>query len=79
MGNEEAGIEPSPDVAILAERLARLLANSSLESRFHLNTMLMAAELDGVGGVFVVQVPRRSKEHAVAKWVGGASQLSLPI
>lgn len=67
------------DVDDLAKRLAVVLAETSAESRFHLETALRAADTGGVGGTLLIQLPRRAQEHPVVKWVGGAQQLALPI
>lgn len=65
--------------ADLAVRLADLLAKSSPESMFHLETALRASELSGVGGSLIVQLPRRVGEHVKIKWAGGSEGLSLPL
>lgn len=65
--------------AELAVRLADLLAVSSPESLFHLETALAASELSGVGGTLLVEVPRRAGEHVKIKWAGGSTGLSLPL
>lgn len=65
--------------ADLAVRLADLLAKSSPESLFHLETALRASELSGVGGTLLVELPRRTGEHVRIKWAGGAAGLSLPL
>lgn len=67
------------EVRQLAEQLANLLAHTSKASRFHLQTALQAAEMDGVGGTLIVAIPPRNKDHSVVKWVGGGSHLDLPI
>lgn len=67
------------DVEALAKRLATILERTSVESQFHLETALRAAETDNVGGTLLVQIPRRVSEHVVVKWAGGAQQLALPI
>jgi len=63
--------EIDPAVAALALQLAELLARTSEESRFHLQTALGAAQFGGVGGDLVVRIPRKQSEHALVKWVGG--------
>lgn len=73
------GTEMRPEVAALAMRLANLLADTSGESQYHLATALGAAEVPGVGGTLVIQIPRRVGEHPTVKWAGGAQQLSLPL
>lgn len=75
---------PSPDddeddVRALAERLAAVLSQTSKASRFHLQTALQAAELDGVGGTLIIALPPRTKDYPIVKWVGGGSHLDLPI
>lgn len=67
------------DVDVLAKRLALMLSTVSVESRFHLETALSAAEVGGIGGTLLVQVPRRVQEHPVIKWAGGVQQLALPL
>lgn len=58
------------DVALLAAELTELVSRMSTESRFHLRTALGASQYP-VGGDLVIQIPRRSSEHVVARWVGG--------
>ena len=67
------------DALPLAQRLAELLAKSSPESLFHLETALSASELAGVGGTMLIEVPRRPGEHVKIKWAGGSTGLSLPL
>lgn len=71
--------EVGTDVEALALRLALLLAQSSPESQFHLETMLAASGLPGVGGTLLVELPRRVGEHVRIKWAGGSTGLSLPL
>lgn len=71
--------EEHDGVDALAKRLAVVLAETSVESRFHLETALRAADTGSVGGTLVIQLPRREREHPVVKWIGGATQLALPI
>jgi hypothetical protein len=69
----------SAEVDALAKRLAVLLTGTSVESQFHLETALRAAETGSVGGTLLVQLPRREREHAVVKWAGGTQALNLPL
>lgn len=71
--------EEQDGVDALAKRLAVVLAETSVESQFHLETALRAADTGSVGGTLVIQLPRREREHPVVKWIGGATQLALPI
>lgn len=72
-------VQSGRDMEALASRLAELLSRSSEESLFHLETMLSASEISGVGGTLLVELPRRTGEHVRIKWAGGSTGLSLPL
>lgn len=59
------------EVKALAVSLCEVVAQTSSESRWHLEMALGARRFGGVTGDLVVRVPRRQNEHAVIKWVGG--------
>lgn len=69
----------SDDQQVAAAALTAFLADTELrtESLWALKQAALALSMDGVGGLLVVKIPRRTGAHAEVQFTTGSAQLTL--